>query len=135
MHMSLLPTGNASTDVIIWLYLLTNAGRIFTYLPQIHAVWRDTQGARSLSLLTWCSWAVSHVCALLYAVVVAHDAPLTMISGINLLGCGCVTTLAIRRRLQWRRGPAGAALALPASGDHDPLAPQHCSAPQRASAA
>ncbi|WP_326533614.1 hypothetical protein [Pseudorhodoferax sp.] len=96
-------------SVVVWLYLLTNAARVFTYLPQILAVWRDTQGARTLSLLTWGSWTVSHVCALAYALLVANDTPLALISAINLAGCSCITAIATRRRMQWRRSLADAA--------------------------
>lgn len=90
-------------SAVVWLYLLTNAARLFTYLPQIVAVWRDTHGAQTLSLWTWGSWTLSHVCALAYSTLVAKDLPLAIISTINLLGCGLVTTIAARRRLQWRQ--------------------------------
>lgn len=101
---------------VTWLYLATNALRVFSYLPQIHAVWRCSDGARAVSLLTWGSWVVSHVFAVLYGVLVVHDLPFVLISLINLLGCGAVTSLALRRRRQWRR--AEAAAADPALGAH-----------------
>ncbi len=90
-------------DAVVWLYLTTNALRVFTYLPQIRAVWRDCEGARTLSLLTWGSWTLSNLCALAYALLVARDLSLAAISAINLVGCGCVTTIAAQRRLQWHR--------------------------------
>lgn len=113
---ALSPTLNA----VVWLYLSTNAVRVVTYLPQIRAVWRDTEGARTLSLLTWGSWTVSNLCALAYAAMVAHDGPLALISAINLVGCGCVTAIAAHRRLQWHRqapvpAPRGRSLRRPGS--------------------
>ncbi|WP_326541642.1 hypothetical protein [Pseudorhodoferax sp.] len=96
----------ASAQLIVWMYLLTNAARIFTYLPQIHAVWASRDGARAIALVTWCSWTLSHVAALAYAQLVAHDIALAAISCINLLGCGTITAIALRRRLAWRRGAA-----------------------------
>lgn len=110
-HLQALPP---TLSAVVWLYLLTNAARIFTYLPQIHAVWRDAHGARTLSLVTWTSWTLSHICALAYATLVANDTPLALISSINLLGCGCVTAIAARRRMQWRRSlPKAPPLAAP----------------------
>lgn len=93
----------ATLQLIVWLYLLTNAARIFTYLPQIHAVWHCRDGARSISLVTWSSWTLSHLAALAYAQLVVFDQALSVISCINLAGCGITTLLAARRRLAWRR--------------------------------
>ena len=96
-----------SLQLIVYLYLLTNAVRIFTYLPQIHAVWAARDGARAISLLTWGSWALSHAAALAYAQLVVHDVALSAIASINLVGCSTITAIAVRRRLAWRRmGPA-----------------------------
>lgn len=88
---------------IAWLYLLTNATRVVTYLPQIIVVWRCRDGARSVSLLTWGSWVLSQAFALLYGMLVVHDLPFVLISAINFLGCAAVTVVAMRRRMQWKR--------------------------------
>ena len=109
-----LPALSPTLNAVVWLYLLTNAVRVFTYLPQIRAVWRDSEGARTLSLLTWGSWTLSNLCALAYALLVARDLPLALISAINLVGCGCVTAVAAQRRLQWRRRRAAAVPHAPA---------------------
>ncbi len=89
--------------LVAWAYLLTNAVRVFTYLPQIVTVWHCRDGARSLSLLTWGSWVVSHVAATAYGVLVVQDLPFLLITLINLGGCGAVTVIGMRRRTQWRR--------------------------------
>ncbi|RCW67542.1 hypothetical protein [Pseudorhodoferax soli] len=89
--------------LIAWAYLLTNAVRMFTYVPQIVTVWRCQDGARSLSLLTWWSWVLSHITAIAYGVLVVRDLPFLMITLINLAGCGAVAAIAMRRRAQWRR--------------------------------
>jgi uncharacterized protein with PQ loop repeat len=89
--------------LIAWAYLLTNAVRMFTYVPQIVTVWRSQDGARSLSLLTWWSWVLSHITAIAYGVLVVRDLPFLMITLINLAGCGAVAAIAMRRRAQWRR--------------------------------
>ncbi len=38
--------------LIAWAYLVTNAARVFTHVPQILTVWLCGDGARSISLLT-----------------------------------------------------------------------------------
>jgi hypothetical protein len=94
---------DAMLSAIAWLYLITNATRVITYVPQIVVVWRCTDGALSVSLLTWGSWVLSQLSAVFYGVLVVHDLPFVMISFINLFGCACVTGIAMRRRAQWRR--------------------------------
>ncbi len=103
MPLSHIPIDSAWLGAIAWLYLLTNATRVVTYLPQIFVVWRCTDGARSVSVLTWGSWVVSQATAMLYGILVLGDLPFVAISLINFLGCGCVTVIALRRRAQWKR--------------------------------
>ena len=95
-------------STIAWLYLITNATRVVTYVPQIVVVWRCTDGAVSVSLLTWGSWVLSQASALAYGVLVLRDLPFVLIAVINLVGCGCVTVIAMRRRAQWKRTLGGA---------------------------
>jgi uncharacterized protein with PQ loop repeat len=90
-------------SVIAWSYLLINATRVLTYVPQVLAVWRCNHGARSVSLLTWTSWTLSHVSAVLYGTLVVADGFFVLISVVNLVGCAAVTAVAMRRRVQWRR--------------------------------
>ena len=59
---------------IAWAYLVTNAVRVLSYLPQIVTVWRCRDGARSLSLWTWSLWTASHITAVLYGTLVVHPA-------------------------------------------------------------
>lgn len=94
---------SAWLGVIAWLYLITNATRLVTYLPQIVVVWRCTDGARSVSVLTWGSWVLSQGTAMVYGGLVLRDLPFVLISAINFVGCGCVTVIALRRRAQWKR--------------------------------
>lgn len=64
----------AGSDLAIigWLYLLTNAARVVTYIPQIVAFWRCTNGALSVSLLTWGSWVLSNLTATVYGALVVR---------------------------------------------------------------
>lgn len=90
-------------SLVAWAYLATNSARILTYVPQLVAAWRCTDGARALSLWTWGSWMVSHVTALAYGTLVLADAFFVVITLINLLGCGAVTAIVAMHRWRQRR--------------------------------
>ncbi len=102
------PANLANTPLlaaVAWSYLATNSLRVITYVPQIVAAWRCTDGARAISLLTWGSWTVSHFTGLAYGALVLHDVFFVVITLINLLGCGSVTAIVAMHR--WRlRHPA-----------------------------
>ncbi|KAF7963751.1 hypothetical protein AWV80_06490 [Cupriavidus sp. UYMU48A] len=88
-----------TTDsTIASLYILTNAARVFTYVPQLMAVWRSTDGARDISLFTWGSWVVANASAVAYGAVVIHDLFFTLIAVLNLVCCAAVTLVGVRRR-------------------------------------
>lgn len=95
-------TDAAGLAAIGWLYLLTNATRVVTYIPQIVVTWRCTDGALSVSLLTWGSWVLSNLTATVYGVLVVRDGFFVAISLVNLAGCGAVAAIAALRRAQWK---------------------------------
>ena len=97
-------TDAAGLAAIGWLYLLTNATRVVTYIPQIVVTWRCTDGALSVSLLTWGSWVLSNLTATVYGVLVVRDGFFVAISLVNLAGCSAVAAIAAWRRAQWKRG-------------------------------
>ena len=97
----------AIASSIAWLYLLINSGRVVSYLPQILALWQCRDGARAISLLTWSYWTLSHVSAVLYGAVVIQDAFVVTISLANIVCCGIVIALAMRRRAGQRQAVAG----------------------------
>lgn len=88
---------------IAWMYLGANSLRVLSYAPQIVAVWRARDGAASMSLLTWTAWTLSNVAATLYGTVVVGDTFLAIVSSLNLLGCGAVSSIVAHRRLALRR--------------------------------
>jgi uncharacterized protein with PQ loop repeat len=98
----------AFAAVVAWFYLITNSARLITYVPQIVAVWRCRDGARSISLLTWGSWTVSHFAAILYGIVVVPDLFFVCVSLVNLLSCAVVTAIVVRRRYQLRQASRAA---------------------------
>lgn len=60
-------------ELVGWLFLVANGGRLLAYFPQIVAATRSDTGARSVSLLTWSYFAFAHFTAVLYAIFVLHD--------------------------------------------------------------
>ena len=92
---------DAAMAGIAWVYLITNFARVFTYAPQIAAVWRCHDGARAISLCTWYSWTASNLASAAYGVLVIHDACFGAISTINFLGCATVANIAAQRRRQF----------------------------------
>lgn len=85
-------------SIIAWLYLVTNSARAITYVPQIVAVWRCTDGAQAISLVTWISWVISHLTGALYGALVIRDGFFVGISILNVVCCGLVALIAARRR-------------------------------------
>jgi hypothetical protein len=113
-------------SVIAWIYFVTNAARVLTYMPQIVAVWCSNDGAYAISLLTWGSWVVSHLAAVAYGVVVVRDFFFVAISLVNLVCCAAVTLIAtLRRREAMSRGRAALAssaiLSSASDGEPGPL--------------
>lgn len=99
----LTPAEGTLAAAVGWFYLVTNATRIFAYLPQIAAIWRCHDGAFAISLLTWSLWTISHVAALLYGALVMSDLYFVGITTMNLLGCSAITGMAAWRRAGfWR---------------------------------
>jgi hypothetical protein len=90
-------------SLVAWAYLISNATRVLTYVPQIVAVWRCPHGAISVSLMTWGSWAASNLTAVLYGALVVDDHFFVAISLINLVGCGAVTLIVSWKRVSWQR--------------------------------
>ena len=79
----LAPLDEPVAAAIGWFYLATNSARVLTYVPQIVAVWRCTDGARAISLLTWGSWMIANVTAVAYGVLVGEVvAPILLILGV-----------------------------------------------------
>ncbi len=120
----LAPLDEPVAAAIGWFYLATNSARVLTYVPQIVAVWRCTDGARAISLLTWGSWMIANVTAVAYGVLVVHDEFFVAISAINLTGCSAVTLIAARRRRDQ-------GLAPPAQPEAAPIAIREVRAPAR----
>jgi hypothetical protein len=83
---------------VIFMYFTFNTIRVFSYVPQIIAVSKDTTPAKGISLLTWSFWVVANLTTGLYATVVLPDMLLAIMSYGNTLGCAIVVSIVIYKR-------------------------------------
>ena len=85
-------------QVIGGLFLATNTGRVLAYVPQFIGVWKCEQGARSVSLLTWLYFAISHLTGAMYGIWVAHDEKVTLIFFGNFVATTLLCAMIIWKR-------------------------------------
>ncbi|MGP1676427.1 MAG: hypothetical protein ACTS6J_04635 [Burkholderiales bacterium] len=85
-------------DLFSWIFLVTNLGRIFAYLPQIRAALHCRNGAKSISRLTWGYFAISHATVSIYGFLVLHDASM----GVIFLG-NCIACCALVAIVTWKQ--------------------------------
>lgn len=86
-----------------YLFTIFNSVRVVSYLPQIHRVACDTQGASCISYLTWMMWSAANASTSLYAFVSVGDFMLGLVSFLNTACCLTVIGLAMFKRRQFRR--------------------------------
>jgi hypothetical protein len=77
-----------------------NAGRILAYLPQMRAAATCPNGARSVSTLTWCYFALSHATVSVYSGYALHDFLLAAIFLGNCLACLALVGIVCWKRRQ-----------------------------------
>lgn len=91
------------TAIAYCLFTIFNSVRVVSYLPQIHRVACDTQGASCISYLTWTMWSAANASTSLYAFVNVGDVMLGLINLLNTVCCLTVIGLAMFKRRQFRR--------------------------------
>ena len=89
----------SAVECVAWIYVITNSLRVFFYAPQIRAVLKCEDGARSLSIATWGFWTFANLTATLYGWFVIHDGAFTAIFAGNLACTAAVTLIATKKRL------------------------------------
>jgi hypothetical protein len=96
------------SHIAFLLFATFSALRSFSYLPQIHRVAIDDNGASAISYSTWTLWTGANVATAFYAVVNLHDVYLASVSVIYTVCCVVVIVLTIikRRRFHSRRCPS-----------------------------
>lgn len=90
-------------EVITWLFVVANTGRLLAYLPQFVSAWNCQYGAKSVSILTWSYFTFAHCTALLYALFVLQDSKSVWIFAANLGATVCLVALLLWTRLKYIR--------------------------------
>lgn len=91
-------------EITLALFSVFNVLRIGSYVPQMHRVATDTEGAKAISYSTWCTWIAANVSTAAYAVVNVSDWALFLVSAVNTLGCAAVVLLTLFKRRQFSAG-------------------------------
>jgi hypothetical protein len=85
-------------DLIMLAFGFFNFLRLGSYFPQIAAVARDRNGAKTISFSCWSIWIGANGSTALYAWMNVGDAKLAFISGFNTACCIAVVALAAYKR-------------------------------------
>ena len=91
--------------IITFFYILFNSGRVFSYIPQIFAVFKEKSPVLAISLITWSFWTAANLTTALYATFVLPDTLLAVMSYGNTLGCAIVVFMVIYKRYQYDYWP------------------------------
>ncbi len=95
-------------------FALANSLRALSFVPQILAVARSTDGARDIALLTWSIWTATNLLGVAYGAVVAGDGLLALSFAASALACGLTIALTVVKRLRFQRRAPAAGSAPPA---------------------
>jgi hypothetical protein len=82
-----------TSSITLLLFTAFSGLRMFSYLPQIRRVARDTNGASAISYSTWALWTGANIATALYALANLGDLYLAFVSAVYA-GC-CMTVIAI----------------------------------------
>src|SRR5690606_35038343 len=96
-------------DPVAALFGLFNGLRLVSYLPQIVAVARDRNGARSISFSCWSIWIGANASTAAYAGLRLGDPALAAVGTFNAVCCATVLGIAACKRAAWRRAQPAAA--------------------------
>jgi len=72
--------------------------RVFSYVPQIRKVARDTNGASAISYSTWAMWTGANTATALYAVTNLGDIYLACVSALYAGCCLIVIVVTLLKR-------------------------------------
>jgi uncharacterized protein with PQ loop repeat len=75
------------------LFSICNSLRLLAYIPQVLCLVRAQDGARSVSCISWASFAFSHLSTVAYALIVVNDWQMAAMFAANTVAC--VTIIAI----------------------------------------
>ncbi len=91
-------------NITFLIFTLFSSLRIVSYVPQIHRVAQDGNGASAISYSTWSLWTCANIATALYAAVNLREAYLSAVSGIYAFCCVVVIVLTMLKRRRLRIG-------------------------------
>jgi hypothetical protein len=94
----------SSAEIITWIFVAGNTGRLLAYLPQIVAAWKCENGAKSVSRFTWSYFALAHLTGVLYASLVVNDTRMAIVFFGNLMACVSLVAIVTWKDLCHRAG-------------------------------
>ncbi len=95
-------------EIVTWLFVATNACRLFAYVPQLLAAARCENGASAVSRATWSYFAVAHLAGHLYSRMVLHDARMASVLLGNFVACSALVGTVTWKKYRYRAGARAA---------------------------
>jgi hypothetical protein len=87
-----------TSSITLLLFTAFSGLRIFSYVPQIRRVARDTNGASAISYSTWALWTAANIATALYALANLGDLYLACVSAVYAACCLTVIGLTMLKR-------------------------------------
>jgi hypothetical protein len=100
-------------NITLLLFTLFSSLRVVSYLPQIHRVVQDGNGASAISYSTWSLWTCANIATALYAAINLRDVYLSTVSGIYAVCCLVVIMLTVLKRRRLHIEPSAVVLREP----------------------
>lgn len=89
-------------EIALLVFTVCNSARLFAFVPQIVAIWRDRHGASAVSCTSWGLFGVSHLATVAYALLDKGDWNMAAIFGANAGCCGLIIGLTLWKRADHR---------------------------------
>ena len=86
------------SNLTLLLFTAFSSLRVFSYVPQIRKVVRDTNGASAISYSTWTMWTGANAATALYAVMNLGDIYLACVSAVYAACCLVVIAVTFLKR-------------------------------------
>ena len=83
--------------------MLFTGFRIVAHVPQLIAVIRDPDGARSIAISSWAMFAMANSSNAVYALVLASDWAMALINLLSALSCASIVAITVFKRWQLAR--------------------------------
>ena len=90
-----------SIQLLLMTYFVFNSIRVFSYIPQIVLLIKDTTGANAISFSMWGFWVCANLTTFLYTIVITKDYLLALMFLGNTIGCAAVLGISIYKRKKY----------------------------------